>query len=56
MKKIAKITLGIFATLASIVIVAIAIAFISVMTPPGENTGKESGYYGEFNRILHSLE
>ncbi len=55
-KRIAKIVLGVIATLAGIVIVVFAIAFISVVIPPGENTGKESGYYGEFNRILHSLE
>lgn len=55
-KRIAKIILGVIAALAGIVIVTFAIAFISVVIPPGENTDKESGYYGEFNRILHSLE
>ena len=48
--------LGVIATLASVVIAIFAIAFITVVVPPGENTGKESGYYGEYNRILHSLE
>ena len=55
-KRIAKIILGVFAAIVGILILVFAIAFISVVIPPGENTGKESGYYGEFNRILYSLE
>ncbi len=55
-RRIAIALSGIIATLAGIGIAMLVIAFISVVIPPGENTGKESGYYGEFNRILHSLE